>query len=747
MSFTRLSLAILVLLAVASAAVAQQSPRLGYAYPGGGKQGTAVEVLVGGQTLEGATAAVVSGSGVTSEVLAFIRPLTAKETQTLRSQQTFLENRKSAAAKLKDKAIDPRIAPFVKPWTPADEKSLAEIRWQLALGQKRMAIPSLAQIVVVRMTIAADSQPGRRELRLLSGNGLSNPISFAVGQLPEVREEDTRPTTQPNKTPLNLPVTINGQIMPGGVDRFPFNAKKGQKLVLSVSARELMPYIADAVPGWFQAVIALYDEQGKEVAFVDDYRFNPDPVMLYEVPKDGQYSVEIRDSIYRGREDFVYRLSIGELPFVTQAFPLGGRAGEETLVQVRGFNLPVTTVKFDAVGKLPALSSLSVKSGGLMSNAVPFAIDNIAETTEVEPNDSPSSAQSVKLPININGRIGAPGDRDVFRIEGHEGEQIVAEVFARRLGSPMDSILRLTDASGKQLAMNDDHEDKSTGLITHHADSYLTATLPASGTYYLSLAETQHKGGDDYAYRLRIGNPRPDYELRVFPSNITAGTGSIVPIGVHAIRRDGFDGEIKLSLKDAPAGMTMSGASIPAGQERVRLTMTVPATPTTLPVPLHMEGRATIGGHEVVRSAAPSDDRMQAFLYMHLVVTDGFSLLVLPRNAGRPPTLAGNFPVKIPSGGTAQVLVNLPVQAGSDIECQLSEPPEGISVKSAAIGKSGTEIVLACDATKIKPGLKGNLIASINVTLPDEPGKPAGTPKRKYSVGTLPAIAFEVVAP
>jgi hypothetical protein len=32
-----------------------------------------------------------------------------------------------------------------------------------------------------------------------------------------------------------------------------------------------------------------------------------------------------RDALYRGREDFVYRIAIGELPFVTDIFPLGGR--------------------------------------------------------------------------------------------------------------------------------------------------------------------------------------------------------------------------------------------------------------------------------------------------------------------------------------------------------------------------------------------------------------------------------------
>src|ERR1022692_3558736 len=56
-----------------------------------------------------------------------------------------------------------------------------------------------------------------------------------------------------------------------------------------------------------------------------------------EAPRDGEYTVEIHDSIFRGREDFVYRLAIGELPFVTGIFPLGGKAGERTTVALTGW--------------------------------------------------------------------------------------------------------------------------------------------------------------------------------------------------------------------------------------------------------------------------------------------------------------------------------------------------------------------------------------------------------------------------
>ena len=92
---------------------------------------------------------------------------------------------------------------------------------------------------------------------------------------------------------------------------------------------------------------------------------------------------------------------------------------------------------------------------------------------EKEPNNRQENAQRVTLPVIVNGRIDRPGDWDVFRFDGRAGEEIVAEVSARRLNSPLDSLLRLTDAAGRELAVNDDAEDKGAALLTHQADSRL----------------------------------------------------------------------------------------------------------------------------------------------------------------------------------------------------------------------------------------------------------------------------------
>ena len=53
------------------------------------------------------------------------------------------------------------------------------------------------------------------------------------------------------------------------------------------------------------------------------------------------------------------------------------------------------------------------------------------------------------MPVTINGRVEKPGDVDYFSFKAQAGQKLVMEVFARRLESPLDSILTLYDADGR----------------------------------------------------------------------------------------------------------------------------------------------------------------------------------------------------------------------------------------------------------------------------------------------------------
>lgn len=643
--------------ALASAPSAFAQAYIGYVYPAGGQAGTTFQVLLGGQGMEGITNIYVSGTGVSARLLEYNKRMNNQETALIGEQLRELKN-----------------PPDKSPPNPKYSNLIVRIEKILRDQVDQPANASIANRAIAEITIASNAPPGPREIRVATKSTLSNPLVFIVSEFPEYVGEPVQPsrlitlgkesaslrrknrgtnappadammsmmmnTLGPSSLPgdldddvvrLELPFTANGQITSGTVDRYRFAARKGQHLVFTVQARELVPYLADAVPGWFQPVIALWDARGKEVAYDDDYRFKPDPVITYDVPEDGDYMFAIYDSIYRGREDFVYRVSIAERPFITSIFPLGAPAGTSPEIAIKGVNLTDTRAEPPAKDAAPGVCSITTRGkGGFLSNRMPFALDTLPECVEKEPNDTRRKAQSVTLPVIVNGRIDKPGDLDVFKFEGHAGDKIVAEVTARRLDSPVDSVLKLTDANDRCLAINDDNEDLASGLNTHHADSYLRATLPSNGTYFVQIADTQHNGGEEYAYRLRISAPQIDFAVRVVPSSMIIRSNAPANPKIYVIRKDGYTGPITLSLKDPPAGFSMYPVTMIGTQATTYVAIKANLSETKDPVCLTLIGTATNATEKVVREAAPAEDRMQAFLWRHLVPAQQLMALVLP---------------------------------------------------------------------------------------------------------------------
>ena len=611
---------------------------------------------------------------------------------------------------------------------------------------KRQQNQQLAETVTLKAEIAADALPGPCEVRLITPLGVSNPLTFCVGTLPEQSGDGLIGKTIDTATRVTLPAVLNGQILPGGVHHFSFKTRRGAHLVIITQARDLIPYLADTVPGWFQPAVALYDAKGSQVAYADHYRFNPDPVIYYDAPQDGDYLLEIRDSLFRGREDFVYRVTIGEIPFVTDIFPLGGQLGLPVPVGVSGWNLSRTQASLTPVNGEGTYPVPSLRNG-LVTGDVLFAFDDLPQ---YKVNNQTSQSQHVTLPVVINGRINHPRDIATFSFSCRAGEKIVAEIYARRLNSPLDSWLKVVDSNGHQLAFNDDIEDKGAGLLTHCADSRLTFTAPANGLYYALLGDAQGNGGPEYSYRLRISDPIPDFALRIVPSGINARPGVTVPVTVYALRKDGFAGDISLTLKGASSGFILNGGRIPGGQDKIRATLTFPQGAEPRPVSLSMEGHAIIGGHDVTRQAVPADDMVQAFMYHHLVPAQQMIAQASGTNRGRDPIkMMSPGPMILKVGGTGEVVLSSqgrPPFGIGETQLQLSDAPDGISIGGISPGPGGAAITFKADAAKVKPGLKGNLIveAFIERTPPAPPGK---TPeKKRWSIGFLPAIPFEVAA-
>ena len=739
---------------LAHAQRAGQEPHLAYAYPAGCQRGTTCEIVIGGQFLDTADEVFLAGDGVQVEVVGWYRPLTQGQFNDLRTKLQDVEER--IAAEGRQPLSDDELAKAAG--ITEDELREMKIYRQRERDPRRQPNDQLIEEKTLRITVDQDAALGKRELRLLTDDAISNPLWLHIGTWPEMRESepnDVPPRSwDPDNQIVKLPVVINGQIMPGDVDCFSFEARQGMQLVIQVAARDVIPYLADAVPGWFQAVLRVTDQYGKEIRYADSFQYRQDPVAFFEVPQDGTYAIEVRDSLHRGREDFVYRITIGETPLVTSVFPLGARVDSEVELQLSGWNLTQTKLNVKTMSRRQyrPLRQFESPQGDEVLH-IPLRIGKFPETLDQEPNDRIEQAQPLKIPATINGRIDPPGDHDVFLIEG--GGRVIAEVNARRLGSPLDSMIYLTDEQGNEIAFNDDFVDATQAMQTHHADSQLIVRVPAQKTY-LHITDAQQNGGPEFAYRLSLHAPQPDYELRVTPSSIMARAGQTVPITVFAMRHDGFHDDIEVALVDPPTGFELAGAVIPGTADRVRMTLTMPRQAPAEPIALEMEGsvKQRSSGRAMVRPAVPAENMMQAFIWNTLVPVENWNVVVSKRQTAKLPfnVLMPSPRITLPSTGTftlpvAPTAKDIP---GDQLSVQLTEPPKGISAAIKTDPMGAYAIELTVDEKQVERGLQGNLLMTLTREVTPEPAasdppEAAATRKpQRTDYGLLPAIPFEV---
>ncbi len=636
-----------------------EPPHIGYAYPAGGTPGSEFLVKIGGQFIYGAKSAYINDKNIEIKVIDSKEP----------------ENRKP--------------------------------------NRQKMAI---GEIITIKVKIPDGILPGDHEIALITDGGISNKLIFNVGQLKEMVETEPNDKSGVATRIASLPVTLNGQIMPGDVDCYKFAAKKGQNLVVEAFARALIPYLADAVPGWFKICLSLSDANGREVAFADDFRFAQDPVLFYKIPADGDYILTIRDSIYRGREDFIYRARIGELPYITDIFPLGGRCSEDPVtVKIRGVNLPSGTMNIEPGMSAPTVRKAGVVNHGIDSNRKSFAVDNLPEIFAAKSCESREQKQKVALPVIINGCIREPGIKNYFYFEAVKGQVISVRVAARKLGSPLDSIIALYDNKGTVLKENDDLKDISEGFITHQADSGFSCVIPADGVYTIRINDTQSKGGQEYAYRLMIGAPSPDFALVVSPSSLFLPCGGAAIMTVNVIRYDEFKGEIRLQLKDNLSGLALRGGVIPENTGKIRVTLiSTDRLHSGIYTP-ELIGTALIKGVQVKRPVTFADDLMQAFIYRHLVTADEATVLVndnAPFFITSPAPEQGRYELVCGREMTLAVEIQRSAEFNAGVSIQLVDPPKGIILKNGFIppNKKKVMVTVKADGSAV-PGID-NLIFS-----------------------------------
>lgn len=389
--------------------------------------------------------------------------------------------------------------------------------------------------VVVAVRASADAAPGFREVYAEAPDGLSNLLVVRVDQLPQTVEAE--PNDDPaHATDVTLGSAAAGVLRPQDLDHYRFQAKAGQRITIEVEAQRLGTSI---IP-----VATLLAPNGAALAQAKPTRGGDRDCRLnVTIPRDGTYLVLVHDNAFGGGESAGYRLRIEEAPFATSLFPLGGPRGQSVTVTASGGNLKEPRGKTltlpDEPGTLVDPGPFE-GTGGIVLAPGKLAVGDGPEVFEAQSDEPKKPSVTPLTPgTTANGRIERPGEIDRFTIPVKKGDRLHVKVQAAPLGSWLDSVITLRDAQGTTLAENDDPAGDANprggvfGVSNTSADSELDYEAKADGDLTLEITDRYGEGGPEYAYRIKAGPPRPDFEIKLLLANPNANR-QLVPQGQRA---------------------------------------------------------------------------------------------------------------------------------------------------------------------------------------------------------------------
>jgi hypothetical protein len=406
----------------------------------------------------------------------------------------------------------------------------------------------------LEVTLAKDATPGLYNLRIANERGISKSVIVAADSLPEA------PLAERIES---LPVALHGTLTSSTIAKTTFAGKAGQELLVEVEAQRL--------GGKLRPTLHLYDSTRKQIALSMPVPWLAgDSRLAATLPSDGDYTIELHDSQYAGPGPGHYRLKVGNFHFADQAFPPAIQQGKKTKLQLVG-NVPAdqqVEVESQPIDRplaapLPALASISGSRPRVIVSELP-------ELVEQREGDAAQALPSV--PIAVSGRLDAAGQQDAYTVPVAPGTKLRFEVFADRLGSPIDPFLELKTAKGN--ANNDD-----TGNTT---DPRIDYTVPAEVKSVDVFIRDQVDRGDQRSiYRLvitRLDNApnKLGFRLKVVNDTHNVPQGATTVLRVVA-ERTGYDGPIRLSFSNLPANVSANGTGIAAGAKGTLVTLTAAA--------------------------------------------------------------------------------------------------------------------------------------------------------------------------
>jgi hypothetical protein len=455
----------------------------------------------------------------------------------------------------------------------------------------------------VRFKAAADALLGIRDVRLVTPQGASTLGQIVVVRDPIVQCRTGHGTIKTAHT-ITLPTTVCSAIaQPEKVDFYKFNVADGVTLTFHMRCHRLQNKIHD-LQATADPILTLRNADGAVLA-ADDNTFAADPVLVYRFAKAGEYFLEVRDVTYAGNPYWEYCIEINDRPFVTNIYPSRVSPGGSTKLRLVGHNLPedphvTLTVPADTPEGLHWFMLPLPKNEH--SNAVPVIVSKLPEVLEAAGDHATyDKAQPIPVPAGVSGRLDKEGEVDYYAFEAKAGEQFTFEIVASRHQSGLDSVLRIRNDKGKKLAENDDFIEYQSrgGNFGAHADSRIESwTAPADGRYTVEVCDVHQRGGPTFVYFLQVTRSQPNFLLTLDTDKtvLAPGTGGV--IFARVFRREGFTGEVQLSIEDLPTGVTATcGRILESGTDTCIILQAAADTPRGA-ANIRVRGTATVDGKD-----------------------------------------------------------------------------------------------------------------------------------------------------
>jgi len=250
------------------------------------------------------------------------------------------------------------------------------------------------------------------------------PVQLDV-QLPT---DPYEPNDQPSEaTAINAGETAEGIIYAASgsdVDYYKFTVVAGESYYLNT----------EKLSGSANLILTVFDADGNEIANNDDNQsFTQDALVIFTAPASGIVYVEVADA------------SGGSSPFNSYALDV---------------------------------------ARGPIAEEEPNGVASVSGTTISDPDFS--DAQAVDLGQAISAAIDPAGDDDAFVISLTAGTTLVVDAETVENGAP-DTMIAIYDASGAQVAFNDDFTGR---------ESRLQYEVPADGIYYVLVTAWDGDGPD-----------------------------------------------------------------------------------------------------------------------------------------------------------------------------------------------------------------------------------------------------------